>query len=137
MANTTFRINDHTSFGEAVNLLWQVFELGEGAVEVGGQSAFDSRRCALKDANFLVPVAGYDLSQDTLYYSRVAGTLTRNLLRPRRDWRYQKGIVSFRQGDTAFDYSAPIRRGMVAKMIINTMLYRTTIPTNWGLTCRN
>ncbi|MBE2282346.1 MAG: M23 family metallopeptidase [Prosthecobacter sp.] len=120
-----FRVNDPASFGEAVHFLWKVFGLGDGG-PAGSESLFTYRRDKLKTALFLRPLElDYDLSSPTsLYYQRLGGVLTRKIT-ARRDWLYEKGIGELK--DMA--YSNPIRRSVIAKLMINTILWRITNPS--------
>jgi hypothetical protein len=111
--------------GEAVHFLWKVFGLGDGG-PAGSESLFTYRRDKLKTALFLRPLElDYDLSSPTsLYYQRLGGVLTRKIT-ARRDWLYEKGIGELK--DMA--YSNPIRRSVIAKLMINTILWRITNPS--------
>jgi hypothetical protein len=134
--NPTFRVNAFATFGEAVNLLWQVFELGSGDQE-GGAQLFENRRSALQGVTFSVPLGEFDLSKDTKYFNRISGFLSRNTISPEREWRSELGIITFATRNQAFDYSAPIRRGLLAKMIVNTLIYRASKKADWSLLNQN
>lgn len=130
--NPTFRVNAPATFSEAVNLLWQVFELGSGEKE-GGSQLFENRRRALQEVLFSVPIDDFDLSKNTDFFSRTSGFLSRNTSSPERKWHPELGIVTFKNGDKSFDYDAPIRRGLLAKMIVNTLIYRASKKADWSL----
>lgn len=140
VTNPTFNVNGAVTQGEAVLMVWRLFQLGAPS-SAGAVEAYKEYRGKLRTVGYKVPKDsdGYLLPNSTQSassgYSRPLFAALVKDTSPRL-FTDATGIVNltFNQGTQESEregYNLPAKRALIAKLVINSILFRLTYPATW------